>query len=140
MCVRIAPSARDAHSFNWQDAGLWIRRSWFESTMGSYAAAHGCGLALVRRVTRVGTGWRLHVLVDQRQESRSRGDRQCAFESRRGHRAALAHLAERGACTSEAARSKRAGGSEGGSSTGGAAVFGTEGFRSESWAPSSTPS
>ena len=27
--------------------------------MASYAAAHGCGPALVRRVIRVGTGWRL---------------------------------------------------------------------------------
>jgi hypothetical protein len=33
--------------------------------MASFTAAHGCGPALVRRVIRVGTGWRLHVLVAQ---------------------------------------------------------------------------
>lgn len=40
-------------------------KSWFESTVGSDAAAHGCGSALVSRMARVGTGWRLHVLVLQ---------------------------------------------------------------------------
>src|SRR5215471_2847449 len=31
----------------------------------AHAAAHGCGTAFVRRMARVGTGWRLHVLVAQ---------------------------------------------------------------------------
>ena len=34
--------------------------------MASFAAAHGCGPAPVRREIRVGTGWRLHTLVLQR--------------------------------------------------------------------------
>jgi HNH endonuclease len=41
------------------------RSSWFESRFPSFAAAHGCGPALVQRVIRVGTGWRLHALVAQ---------------------------------------------------------------------------
>jgi hypothetical protein len=41
------------------------RASWFEARVASFAAAHGCGPALVKRVIRVGTGWRLHVLVAQ---------------------------------------------------------------------------
>lgn len=38
---------------------------WFDPSPGSHAAAHGCGSAFVRRTARVGTGWRLHVLVLQ---------------------------------------------------------------------------
>lgn len=37
--------------------------------MASHAAAHGCDPAPVRQEIRVGTGWRLHVLVAQRQEA-----------------------------------------------------------------------
>jgi hypothetical protein len=33
--------------------------------VGSDAAAHGCGSVFVQRTARVGTGWRLHVLVLQ---------------------------------------------------------------------------
>ena len=47
--VRIAPSAPSAFSSNWQDAGFWFRKSWFKSTRGSDAAAHGCGSAFVQR-------------------------------------------------------------------------------------------
>ena len=35
----------------------------FESLSRNHAAAHGCGSAFVRRMIRVGTGWRLHALV-----------------------------------------------------------------------------
>ena len=34
-------------------------RRWFEPSPGSFAAAHGCGPALVRRAVRIGTGRRL---------------------------------------------------------------------------------
>jgi hypothetical protein len=52
-------SPTDAHSSNRQDNALWMRESWFESTVSSDAAAHGCGSAFVPRVARVGTGRRL---------------------------------------------------------------------------------
>ena len=39
--------------------GSGPRGSRFESLPGSSAAAHGCGAAFVRRMARVGTGWRL---------------------------------------------------------------------------------
>ena len=68
-------------------AGPWTRSSWFEARMASFAAAHGCGPALVRRVTRVGTGWRLHVLVAQQAEAPGRGPGGCGFKSRLAHRA-----------------------------------------------------
>lgn len=35
------------------------RESRFDPWFPSSAAAHGCGSAFVRRMTRVGTGWRL---------------------------------------------------------------------------------
>ena len=58
--VRLAPSAPDGHWGNMADPpGPGPGVSWFEARMASFAAAHGCGPALVRRVTRVGTGWRL---------------------------------------------------------------------------------
>ena len=61
--------------------------SWFEARVGSTCLCSSPGRAFPsygegRRFEAV---QRLHVLVDQWQESRSRGDRQCAFESRRGH-------------------------------------------------------
>ena len=86
--VRLAPSAPDGHWGNLADPpGFEPGVSWFEARMASFAAAHGCGLALVRRVTRVGTGWRLHVLVAQQAEAPGRGPGGCGFESRLAHRA-----------------------------------------------------
>jgi hypothetical protein len=86
--VRLAPSAPDGHWGNLADPpGPGPGVSWFEARMASFAAAHGCGLALVRRVTRVGTGWRLHVLVAQQAEAPGRGPGGCGFKSRLAHRA-----------------------------------------------------
>jgi hypothetical protein len=86
--VRLAPSAPDGHWGNLADPpGSEPGVSWFEARMASFAAAHGCGLALVRRVTRVGTGWRLHVLVAQQAEAPGRGPGGCGFKSRLAHRA-----------------------------------------------------
>jgi hypothetical protein len=71
--VRVPPPALDGDWCNWQHARLWTGRrsrlSRFESWVSSFAAAHGCGPAPVRRETRVGTGWRLPVLVAQWQEA-----------------------------------------------------------------------
>lgn len=44
-----------------------------------------CDLAPVRQETRVGTGWRLHVLVLQLGERSARDAGCCGFESRRAH-------------------------------------------------------
>jgi hypothetical protein len=72
--VRLAPSAPDGHWGNMADPpGPGPGVSWFEARMASFAAAHGCGPAPVRRVTRVGTGWRLHGLVAQQAEAPGRG-------------------------------------------------------------------
>lgn len=56
--------SRRAYSMGYGGTGrparLWTERlSWFEARYPSHAAAHGCGPAFVRRVIRVGTGWRL---------------------------------------------------------------------------------
>jgi hypothetical protein len=61
--VRLAPSALIPGGLlaSHQGSDPWPR--WFDPSPGSFAAAHGCGPVLVRRVTRVGTGWRLHILV-----------------------------------------------------------------------------
>ena len=85
--VRLAPSALIPGGLlaSHQGPEPWPR--WFDPSPGSFAAAHGCGPALVRRVTRVGTGWRLHVLVAQQAEALGRGPRGCGFESRLAHRA-----------------------------------------------------
>src|SRR6266702_6386740 len=85
--VRLAPSALIPGGLlaSHQGPEPWPR--WFDPSPGSFAAAHGCGLALVRRVTRVGTGWRLHVLVAQQAEAPGRGPGGCGFESRLAHRA-----------------------------------------------------
>src|SRR5690349_12349117 len=86
--VRLAPSAPDGHWGNMADPpGPGPGVSWFEARMASFAAAHGCGPALVRRVTRVGTGWRLHVLVAQQAEAPGRGPGGCGFKSRLAHQA-----------------------------------------------------
>ena len=47
--------------------------------MASHAAAHGCGSAFVRRMIRVGTGWRLHALVA---ESGRRASLRCWWSAR----------------------------------------------------------
>ena len=85
--VRLAPSALIPGGLlaSHQGPEPWPR--WFDPSPGSFAAAHGCGLALVRRVTRVGTGWRLHVLVAQPAEAPGRGPGGCGFKSRLAHRA-----------------------------------------------------
>ena len=67
--------------------------------MGSFAAAHGCGPALVRRVTRVGTGWRLHVLVAQRQRRQVEG-LEVAGSNPAGHTDAPGSSDRAGPCTS----------------------------------------
>ena len=85
--VRLAPSALIPGGLlaSHQGPEPWPR--WFDPSPGSFAAAHGCGPALVRRVTRVGTGWRLHVLVAQQAEAPGRGPGGCGFKSRLAHRA-----------------------------------------------------
>ena len=95
-----SPASRTGgHWGNWQTRPALTRDfSWFESRVASHAAAHGCGPALVQRVTRVGTGWRLCVLVLQLAERPGREPGCCGFDSRRAHHAALAHLAERPPC------------------------------------------
>ena len=51
--VRLAPSAPDGHWGNMADPpGPGPGVSWFEARMASFAAAHGCGPAFVRRATR----------------------------------------------------------------------------------------
>jgi hypothetical protein len=55
-----SPASRtNARSSNWQDAAFWARTVVVRIHGGQLAVAHGCGPALVQRVTRVGTGWRL---------------------------------------------------------------------------------
>ena len=64
---------------------------------GSYAAAHGCGSAFVRRMTRVGTGWRLHALVAELVDALARGASAprgaFRFKSGRAHNAFVAPAA-----------------------------------------------
>jgi hypothetical protein len=61
--VRVRPRVHDPGSSNRQDDSPWSCLLGFESLSRNHAAAHGCGSAFVRRMIRVGTGWRLHALV-----------------------------------------------------------------------------
>ena len=88
-------------------------RSWFESTAGSDAAAHGCGPAFVRRAVRIGTGRRLQCPrspTGRRHQPEAPGV--CVVGSHRGHEAFVAHQVEQPFCKRQAARSSRAEGSQ----------------------------
>ena len=120
--VRLPPRLLDAHSFNRQDAGLWIRQSWFESTVGSHASvAH-----LAERPFRTGQAGGSRPSRGSMRSWRNgiRAGSRCQWSARAVQvqilsdalmsgalNAALAHLAERPSCKGQATRSRRVGGS-----------------------------
>lgn len=69
--------AYNALVVQWQNTAVVTRGRWIVTSRGLSAAAHGCGLALVRRVVRIDTGERLEEVIedleddyDERQEYR----------------------------------------------------------------------
>jgi hypothetical protein len=61
--------------------GSGPRGSWFEPRFPSFAAAHGCGSAFVRRTARVGTGGGLHAVVAQQVRASARHAEGRRFEA-----------------------------------------------------------
>jgi hypothetical protein len=132
---RLPPRLLDAHSFNRQDAGLWIRQSWFESTVGSHASvAH-----LAERLFRTGQAGGSRPSRGSMRSWRNgiRAGSRCQWSARAVQvqilsdalmsgalNAALAHLAERPSCKGQATRSRRVGGSDGDSANGRPRGFG----------------